>query len=169
MNRPESNSHKNSEERFIASIWKRSVTLNHLPVFFQVWPLASRRVTKNARAFQWVKVRSNPAFIILYVLKELQANWICQSRNWVQVCVWRESQMCDGNIHCIQVHEAGDRGTIFVSLTAGQPHNSLQNSEVLWFCLQSWACVGGVHSSYKFIFICVLGKLIQGTAWQNLL
>lgn len=43
--------------------------------------------------------------------------------------------MCDGNIHSIQVQAASDRGRTFCSLTADQPHNSLQNSEVFWFYL----------------------------------
>lgn len=43
--------------------------------------------------------------------------------------------MCDGNIHSIQAQTASDRGTTFCSLTVGQPHNSLQNSEALWFYL----------------------------------
>ena len=45
--------------------------------------------------------------------------------------------MCDGNTHSIQVQAASDRASTFCSLIAGQPHNSLQNSEVLWLYLQS--------------------------------
>lgn len=65
------------------------------------------------------KVRGNPDFIILDVLKEFQTNWIRQLHNWLHFCVYSESQMCDRNIHSIQVLSASDRDRTFCSQMTG--------------------------------------------------
>lgn len=76
--------------------------------------------------------------------------------------------MCDGNIQSIQVQSASDRAVHFVPsrLASLITHYRIQKSYA--FIYKVVPLLEVLTVLINSFFICVLGKLIWGTTWQNL-